>query len=139
MASNHELAVEVVGSMPDYKEEFKRAFGSEKVDIDKITTAIAEFEKTLITPNSRFDQWLVGKKEAITAKEKQGYELFKTSGCIACHSGIAVGGNSYQKMGIIKPYKTDNKAEGRFAVTGKESDKFVFKVPTLRNIELTYP
>ncbi|MCK5727103.1 MAG: cytochrome-c peroxidase [Thiotrichaceae bacterium] len=139
MASNHKLASKIIASIPAYREEFKQVFKSDTVNIDKITTAIAEFEKTLITPNSRFDQWLLGNKEAITAKEKSGYELFKTSGCIACHSGVAVGGNSYQKMGTIKPYITENKASGRFAVTGKESDKFVFKVPTLRNIELTYP
>ena len=139
MGSTHKLAVEVVKSISGYRAEFKKAFGSDGVDIDKITQVIAEFEKTLVTPNSRFDQWLTGKKDAITDQEKEGYQLFKSSGCTACHSGIAVGGSSYQKMGLIKPYKTDNKAEGRFAVTGKEADKLLFKVPTLRNIELTYP
>jgi cytochrome c peroxidase len=139
MASNHDLAVKVISSIPAYVEEFKLAFGSGKVDIDKITTAIAEFEKTLITPNSRFDQWLAGKKEVITLQEKAGYKLFKTSGCVACHDGVAIGASTYQKMGVIKPYKTENNAKGRFSVTGKEADKFVFKVPTLRNIELTYP
>ncbi len=139
MASTHKLAVEVVASITGYQAEFKRAFGSEGVDIDKITTAIAEFEKTLVTPNSRFDQWLLGNKDAINEEEKKGYQLFKSSGCTACHNGVAVGGNSYQKMGLITPYKTDNKATGRFGVTKKESDKFMFKVPTLRNIELTYP
>ncbi len=139
MGSTHELAVKVIDSIPSYQAEFKEVFGADGVDIDKITQAIAEFEKTLVTPNSRFDQWLMGKKDAITQQEKEGYQLFKSSGCIACHNGVAVGGNSYQKMGAVKPYKTDNKAEGRFAVTGKEADKFVFKVPTLRNIELTYP
>ena len=139
MGSTHELAVDIVKSIPGYQQEFKKTFGSEGVDIDKITQAIAEFEKTLVTPNSRFDQWLTGKKDAITKQEKAGYALFKSSGCTACHNGVAVGGNSYQKMGTVKPYKTDNKAEGRIAVTKKESDKFMFKVPTLRNIELTYP
>jgi cytochrome c peroxidase len=130
MASNHDLAVKVISSIPAYVEEFKLAFGSGKVDIDKITTAIAEFEKTLITPNSRFDQWLAGKKEVITLQEKAGYKLFKTSGCVACHDGVAIGASTYQKMGVIKPYKTENNAKGRFSVTGKEADKFVFKVPT---------
>ena len=139
MGSTHDLAVKVINSIPSYQAEFKEAFGADGVDIDKITQAIAEFEKTLVTPNSRFDQWLMGKKDAITQQEKEGYQLFKSSGCIACHNGVAVGGNSYQKMGVLKPYKTDNKAKGRFAVTNKEADKFVFKVPTLRNIELTYP
>lgn len=139
MGSTHQLAVEVVKSISGYQNAFKGAFGSDGVDIDRITTAIAEFEKTLVTPNSRFDQWLKGKKEAITQQEKDGYALFKSSGCIACHNGVAVGGSSYQKMGAIKPYKTESKAEGRFGVTGKVEDKLMFKVPTLRNIELTYP
>jgi cytochrome c peroxidase len=65
--------------------------------------------------------------------------LFKNSGCIGCHNGKAVGGTSFQKMGIVEPYKTSNPAEGRVAVTGKDADRFSFKVPTLRNVELTYP
>ena len=139
MASSHELAVEVLQSIPGYVIEYKQVFGSDKIDIDGVTSAIAEFEKTLVTPNSRFDKWLMGDDNAINQTELAGYELFKGSGCVACHNGPAVGGNSYQKMGLVVPYKTANKAEGRIAVTGDEADRFVFKVPTLRNIELTYP
>lgn len=65
--------------------------------------------------------------------------LFRDSGCVACHNGVAVGGNSFQRMGLVEPYKTDNPAEGRVAVTGADADRFNFKVPTLRNVELTYP
>jgi hypothetical protein len=68
-----------------------------------------------------------------------GYQLFKNSGCVACHNGAAAGGTTFQKMGVVEPYKTDNPAEGRFAVTGIDADRFNFKVPTLRNVELTYP
>ncbi|WP_456415876.1 cytochrome-c peroxidase [Thiolapillus sp.] len=139
MASNHTLAVEVLQSIPGYVREFQLVFGSDKIDIDKVTQAIAEFEKTLVTPNSRFDQWLLGKKDALTQEELAGYELFKSSGCTSCHNGPAVGGNSFQKMGVVEPYKTSNKAEGLAAVTGKDADRFKFKVPTLRNVELTYP
>jgi len=139
MAFTHELAIEVIESIPAYVDEFKAAFGSDKVDIDQVTTAIAEFEKTLVTPNSPFDQWLKGDKEAISADALAGYQLFKDSGCTACHNGPAVGGNSFQKMGVVEPYKTDNKAEGMAAVTGKDADRFKFKVPTLRNVEMTYP
>jgi cytochrome c peroxidase len=109
------------------------------VTIDEVTKAIAAFEETLVTPNSRFDKWLKGDKSALSADETAGYKLFKDNGCVACHNGPAVGGNSYQKMGVVEPYKTTNKAEGRFAVTGKDADRFNFKVPTLRNVELTYP
>lgn len=139
MAFSHVLAIGVIESIPAYVREFKTVFGTDKIAINQVTAAIAEFEKTLVTPNSRFDQWLLGNKEALTAKEVAGYKLFKDSGCTACHNGEAVGGNSFQKMGVVAPYKGDNKAEGRAAVTGKDADRFSFKVPTLRNVELTYP
>ena len=139
MAFTHTLAVDVLTSIPEYVTEFKQVFGTDKIDIDQVTVAIAEFEKTLVTPNSRFDQWLLGDKDALTADEMVGYKLFKDSGCVACHNGPAVGGNSFQKMGVVKPYKTTNPAEGMSGVTGKDEDRFKFKVPTLRNVELTYP
>lgn len=139
MAFTHTLAVSVLESIPEYVNEFKLAFGSPGVNIDRVTDAIAEFEKTLVTPNSRFDQWLLGDMDAITAKEKAGYKLFKDSGCVACHNGPAVGGNSFQKMGVVKPYKANSPAEGLSGVTGKDADRFKFKVPTLRNVEMTYP
>jgi cytochrome c peroxidase len=139
MAASHTLAVDVIESIPGYRDTFLAVYGSDTVSIDMITDAIAEFEKTLVTPNSRFDQWLLGNAEAITAQERRGYELFKASGCAGCHNGPALGGNSFQKMGLVAPYDTDNPAEGRAAVTGSDADRFKFKVPTLRNVELTYP
>lgn len=139
MAFSHTLAIGILESIPAYAREFKQVFGKDKIDIDQVTLVIAEFEKTLVTPNSRFDQWLLGKKDAISADELAGYHLFKTSGCVACHNGPAVGGNSFQKMGIVQPYKATSPAEGRSGVTGKEIDRFSFKVPTLRNVEMTYP
>lgn len=139
MASTHVLAVDVLKSIPGYVNEFKLVFGDDQINIDKVTQAIAEFEETLVTPNSPFDQWLLGDENALTTQEKAGYKLFKESGCVGCHNGAAVGGTSFQKMGLFEPYKTDNPAEGRSAVTGKDADRFMFKVPTLRNVELTYP
>ena len=139
MAFSHELAVNVIASIPGYVQRFKQVFGDPAVDIDRITTAIAAFEETLVTPDSRFDLWLKGDDTALDATELAGYELFKTSGCVACHNGAAVGGTTFQKMGLVEPYVTDNPAEGRKGVTGKDADRFLFKVPTLRNVELTYP
>jgi cytochrome c peroxidase len=139
MAFSHVLAVSLLESIPGYVKEFKLVYGEDGIDIDKVTEAIAEFEKTLVTPNSRFDQWLLGDENALSADEVAGYELFKDSGCAGCHNGAAAGGTTFQKMGVIEPYKTDNPAEGRFAVTGIDADRFNFKVPTLRNVELTYP
>ena len=139
MAFTHTLAIDVLSSIPQYVEEFRLVFGGEEITIDYVTEAIAEFEKTLVTPNARFDKWLLGDAGAITAQEKQGYDLFKSSGCVACHNGPAAGGTSFQKMGLVQPYQTDNPAEGLAGVTGNEADKFKFKVPTLRNIDMTYP
>lgn len=139
MAFTHELAVDVLKSIPGYVSEFKQVFGKSGFTIDEVTQAIAAFEETLVTPDSRFDRWLKGDQKAISDYEYSGYQLFKNSGCVACHNGPAVGGNSFQKMGIVSPYQAKSTAEGRSAVTGKDSDRFNFKVPTLRNVELTYP
>jgi cytochrome c peroxidase len=139
MASTHTLAVDVLQSIPGYVAAFKAAYGSDKVNIEEITDAIAAFEDTLVTPDSRFDLWLKGDDKAINARELAGYKLFRDSGCVACHNGPAVGGTSFQKMGLVEPYLTTNTAEGRVAVTGSDADRFNFKVPTLRNVELTYP
>lgn len=139
MAFTHDLAIAVVSSIDGYRNEFKKVFGSDKIDIDKVTEAIAEFEKTLVTPNSKFDKWLKGDDKALTEKEFAGYKLFKEAGCIACHNGTNVGGGSFQKMGVTKEYITENTSIGRAGITGKDADRMFFKVPTLRNVELTYP
>ncbi len=119
-----------------YKKEFSDIY-SDGVTKDNIGDAIAEFEKTLITPNAPFDKYLRGDKSAISQKQKDGYELFKTKGCIACHHGINVGGNLYNKFGVMKEVKS--KRLGRYEVTKNEADKYYFKVPSLRNIALTAP
>ena len=139
MASTHELAINVISSIPGYVSEFKLVFDNGNINTENITSAIAEFEKTLVTPGSRFDQWLLGDKNAISEKELAGYQLFKNSGCVGCHNGEALGGTSFQKMGLIKKYQTSNPAIGRAAVSNNDSEEYFFKVPTLRNIELTYP
>ena len=139
MASSHTLAVATLRTIPGYRVAFKKAYGSDTIDIDRVTGAIAAFEQTLVTPDSRFDRYLRGDKQAISAEEKAGYELFKSAGCVACHNGPAVGGRSFQKMGLVAPYVTSNPSQGRYDVTKNEADRMVFKVPSLRNIELTYP
>src|SRR5690554_2435230 len=139
MASSHVLAVDVINSIPQYREEFAKVYGTSEVIIENITDAIAVFEETLVTPNSRFDLWLKGDDDAITEQELAGYNTFKSIGCVACHNGPNAGGTSFQRMGVVEPYQTSNPAEGRAAVTGKDADRFTFKVPTLRNVELTYP
>lgn len=139
MGFTHTLAVDVLESIPQYKESFKKVYGKNTIDIDQVTDAIAAFEETLVTPNSRFDQWLKGDKKALNKDELAGYQLFKEVGCTACHNGSAVGGNSFQKMGLVEAYATQNPAEGVAGLTGNDADRMKFKVPTLRNVELTYP
>jgi cytochrome c peroxidase len=139
MGFTHDLAADVLRSIPQYREAFKSVYGNDNVNIDEITDALAAFEETLVTPNAPFDRWLKGDKNAISPTALKGYELFKNTGCVACHNGEAVGGNSMQKMGLVEPYVTKNPAEGIAGLTGKDADRMRFKVPTLRNVELTYP
>lgn len=139
MASSHELAVEVLNTIPGYVAEFAAVYAAEPIVIDQVTDAIAEFERTLVTPDSRFDLWLKGDEDALTEREQQGYELFKITGCIGCHNGPSVGGGAFQKMGSFNRFETVNPATGRQGVTGERADRMRFKVPNLRNIELTYP
>ena len=106
--------------------------------------ALVEYVQSLVTPNSRFDQYLSGNDNAITSDEKTGYQLFKNLGCASCHQGINIGGNLFQKFGIFYDYfsargNITNADYGRMNVTGRQSDKHVFKVPSLRNIEVTAP
>lgn len=139
MASNHVLAVDVLRSIPAYVNEFDKVFGRKQISMQEVTQAIAAFEETLVTPNSRFDRWLMGNKKALNTQELRGYQTFKTAGCVACHNGPAVGGNSFQKMGLVAPYHTSNPAQGRAGVTGKDADRMAFKVPSLRNVALRAP
>lgn len=109
-----------------------------------IQDAIATFESSLVTP-SRFDRFLRGELKAINENEARGYQLFKSYGCVACHQGVNVGGNMYQQFGVMDEYfkvrgKPITEADlGRYAVTKLDSDRHVFKVPSLRNVELTAP
>ena len=100
--------------------------------------AIVEFEKALTTPNSKFDLYLQGKTK-LSNKEQRGYTLFRKLGCISCHNGRNIGGNSFAKIGMFTPYDNPKKYPDRYALTHNPLDKNVFKVPTLRNIALTAP
>lgn len=114
------------------------------ITADSVKNALATFERSLITPNSRFDRYLRGEESVLNAEEIRGYQMFRSFGCSSCHQGVNIGSNLYQKFGVFvdadKHIDTSGKVDtGRFAITGAEKDKFVFKVPTLRNIALTAP
>ena len=140
MAMHDEKAVlAVVESIPEYVKLFKDAFPKDKkaVSYTNLANAIGAFERRLVTP-SRWDKFLEGDTNALTTEEKAGFALFTKTGCPGCHSGPAVGGGSFQKLGLIKPYP-DQSDLGRFKVTKEEGDKMMFRVPSLRNIEKTAP
>jgi len=141
MASSWEHVLAVLEEDPRISARFRAIYGG-KATRERVLDVIAEFERSLVTP-SRFDRWLKGDDKAITAKELEGYTLFKRHGCIACHQGVNAGGNIFQKFGIMLDYFADKEVSsadlGRFNVTGREGDKHVFKVPSLRNVALTSP
>lgn len=128
----------VLRSIPGYDAAFKAAFPGEAdpITYDNMAKAIGAFERGLVTP-SRFDKYLAGDASALTAEEQAGLDTFVTTGCTACHAGVLVGGGMYQKLGLVKPYET--KDTGRMEVTKNEADRFMFKVPQLRNIAKTGP
>lgn len=127
-----------------YPDLFRQAF-SKEVSRETIKLALAEFEKSLITPNSRFDQYLRGDLKAITSLELQGYENFKRYGCVSCHQGVNVGGNMFQVFGVINNYFEERGGEitdadkGRYIETGRVEDRHMFKVPSLRMVAHTAP
>lgn len=134
-----EYVLYILSTIPGYEPLFEAAFPGDEdpLNYDNVGQAIGAFERYLLTPG-RFDAFLEGDENALTAQEKRGMALFVTTGCTTCHSGVAVGGNKYEKMGVVEEYP-GLEDEGRFIITGDEADMFVFKVPSLLNIAETGP
>jgi cytochrome c peroxidase len=132
-------AVAVLASIPEYGEMFRRAFprDARPVSFDNLLRAIGAFERRLITPSS-WDRFLRGDPGALRDAEKAGFNKFVESACAACHYGPYVGGNALQKAGMVRAWPSTADT-GRQQVTGKESDRFRFKVPSLRNVARTAP
>lgn len=132
MAETKKNILKKLNSIPEYKEAFKKAFPKDSnIKYKNVAKAIASFERTLMTP-SRFDAYLKGDDKAITVKEKKGLKLFVKKGCVGCHNGVNIGGGSFKAF----EYGDDL---GRYEITKTEGDKRVFRVASLRNVELTYP
>jgi cytochrome c peroxidase len=134
MGINERLVIKIINLK--YKEDFYKIYHTKNITFEMYQDVIAEFEKALITPNCKFDRWL---RDEVKLKkdEAEGYYNFKKLGCITCHNGVNIGGNSFQKIGIMHP--TKNRIGDRYEVTHDENDKYVYKVATLRNIALTAP
>lgn len=143
MNNTPEAVVKTMNSMPEYIEMFKQAFPDDKdpVTFDNMAAAIEVFEATLTTPDSKFDKFLRGEKSALSATEQNGLALFMEKGCVDCHAGVNMGGEDYFSFGVVERPEAavmgDDK--GRFEVTQSAEDEYVFKAPSLRNIELTSP
>jgi cytochrome c peroxidase len=137
---------EVVGKLltdDQYPAQFQAIYGN-GIRSENVRDAITSFEKSLLTPDAPFDRYLRGDKSALTPQQRLGYGLFKQDGCIACHQGVNIGGNLFERFGVQSAYFQHRghitAADfGRFAQTGRESDKYVFRVPSLRNVALTAP
>jgi cytochrome c peroxidase len=136
---DEKTVVEKISKIEGYKELFEKAFpsDSEKISYDNIAKSIAAFERTLKT-SDRLDDFISGNYKALTPSEIEGLEKFMTTGCMSCHNGPLLGGNSYRKMGEKNPYENTEDI-GRAAVTKNDAEKYYFKVPSLRNIALTAP
>ena len=141
---SQEAAAAKIAKIPEYQELFKTAFPEDgAVSFKNITTALGAFERTLLTP-TRWDEYLKGNVSALSEQERKGVRAFMDNGCIACHSGVNLGGNSFQKFGLVKgPYwkfiEDPKRDKGRADVTKKTEDEFFFRVPGLRNVAKTYP
>ena len=126
-----------------YRRDFAAIY-REDIKPQNVKDAIATFERSLTTPNSKFDRYLSGDMKALSSSELAGYELFKSLGCINCHQGMNVGGNLYQRLGMVGDYFSDrgNVREvdfGRYNVTKLEADRYRFRVAPLRNVAVTAP
>ncbi len=127
-----------------YRAAFTAVYGDGRISFARVLDALAEFQKALVTPDSPFDRYLRN-EQPLSEQELRGYLAFKELGCVTCHNGINLGGNSYQKIGVINPYRNGTAADhdsprgDRQALTNDPADRDLYKVPTLRNIELTAP
>ena len=141
---SEEAALERLQGNEKYQKLFADAFPGQQnpVTWENLTNAIGAFERMLVTP-TRFDLYIAGDDSALTDRELKGLEDFIENGCIACHSGVALGGNSFQKFGVYQDYwietKSENVDKGKADLTNSDTDQNVFKVPGLRNITKTYP
>ena len=134
-----EAVVKKLNGIEGYEALFAAAFpeSSPAITYDNVGNAIGAYERLFVTP-AKFDKALAGDASVLSEKEKRGLKTFVTTGCVTCHTSNLLGGNMYQKLGLVQPWP-NQKDQGRFGVTKKEQDKMFFKVPSLRNIEKTGP
>ena len=130
-------------TIPDYQMAFTTLYPGGLTPAH-VLDALATYERSLVTPNARFDRYLRNQPEALNAVERRGYDIFKAYGCVACHQGVNVGGSMFQKFGIFQEAPASHDPSravdlGRFLLTQVTRDREVFRVPSLRNVALTAP
>ena len=144
MGQGADAAAATLAQDPRWQARFKDVFGEPPTGAG-VRAALAEFQRTLVTPNAPLDRWLRGDATALTAEQQEGYALFKDLGCASCHQGRNVGGNMFQRMGVMVDYFSARGGpplasdQGRYQETRQEEDRHVFRVPSLRNVERTAP
>ena len=137
MKVSHNSFMKDINSSDYYQQKFKKIYKKDLITSQMVSQSVTEFIKALTTPNSKFDQYLRGEVK-LSSKEYEGYLTFKRIGCIACHNGVNIGGNSFQKLGATIALEYEHTTD-RYLITGDEDDRYTFKVPSLRNIVLTKP
>jgi cytochrome c peroxidase len=143
LGSTWEEIVARLAQVPEYKQSFQHLY-QDGLNVGNLKDALTVYQESLYTPNSRFDRFLRGDKTALTTTEQAGYHLFKAYGCVSCHQGMNVGGNLFQRFGVMEDYFADRndvtQADlGRFNATQDQADLHVFRVPSLRNVAVTAP
>jgi len=137
------ILLDYLNNHPDYPSLFSASY-PDGITRDNMLDALVVFERSLITPNAPFDRWLRGDSDALSAAAREGYQRFQQLGCISCHQGVNIGGNLFQRIGIFGDFFADKAAttfpdQGRYNITGRERDRHVFRVPSLRNVAVTAP
>lgn len=143
LGSTWEKIVARLKQVSEYRQTFNQIY-HEELNVSSLKDTLTVYQESLYTPNSRLDQFLRGNKAALTATEQTGYNLFKSYGCVSCHQGMNVGGNLFQRFGVMGDYFADRgnmtQADlGRFNATQDQADRYVFRVPSLRNVAVTPP
>jgi cytochrome c peroxidase len=142
MGTSWASVAERLRAQPAWEDRFRLAF-TDGLNAPNVRSALLAYERSLNTPDSAFDRWLKGDENALSADARRGYALFKSYGCVSCHQGMLVGGNMFQRFGIMRDYLGEKQAgaadRSRYSITRREEDQQVFRVPSLRNVALTAP
>jgi len=143
LGTTFDAIVQRLSKSVEYRDAFDEIF-DDGITVATVKDTFVQFERSLITPNARFDRYLYGDTKALTAEELEGYRLFGSYGCVSCHQGINIGGNMYQQLGVMRDYFSEKETltdadNGRYNVTHREEDRHIFRVPSLRNVAVTAP